>query len=158
RLDEVHGAGDGLGRAQEVDAHEAQDIRGAMLRPRPHPSMVARRPSALGRSLMFRTCLPSLAALACLTLAPPAPAAPRSKAASSDEPHLPVTTFKLRNGLTVLVSEDHNVPVVTVDVWYHVGSKDEAPGRTGFAHLFEHMMFKGSAHVGDGEHFRLVTE
>jgi zinc protease len=85
-----------------------------------------------------------------------APATAKTPPAGSVK--LPVTTFKLKNGLTVLVHEDHAVPLVAVNVWYHVGSKDERPGRFGFAHLFEHMMFQGSAHVGDDEHLRLVTE
>jgi zinc protease len=59
---------------------------------------------------------------------------------------IPHTTFKLKNGLTVIVHEDHKAPVVAVSVWYHVGSKDEPAGRTGFAHLYEHLMFGGSEH------------
>ena len=59
----------------------------------------------------------------------------------------------LPNGLTVLVHEDHKAPIVAVNVWYHVGSKNERPGRTGFAHLFEHLMFNGSEHY-DKEFFR----
>ena len=51
----------------------------------------------------------------------------------------------------MILHEDHTVPVVTVNVWYHVGSAREKPGRTGFAHLFEHLMFKGSGHVKEGE-------
>ena len=66
---------------------------------------------------------------------------------------IPYTKEILPNGLTVLVSEDHKAPLVAVSVWYHVGSKDERPGRTGFAHLFEHLMFEGSAHFDD-EFFR----
>ncbi len=64
--------------------------------------------------------------------------------------------FTLSNGLQVIYSEDHSTPVVSVDVWYHVGSRNERPGRSGFAHLFEHMMFQGSAHVKKAEHFQLV--
>ena len=60
------------------------------------------------------------------------------------------------NGLTVILSEDHTTPMVTVDVWYHVGSKNEEPGRTGFAHLFEHVMFTGSGHVPYGVQDRLT--
>ena len=63
---------------------------------------------------------------------------------------------KLKNGLRVIVSEDHSAPVYSIAVTYNVGSRDERPGRTGFAHLFEHMMFKGSEQVGPGEHFTLV--
>ncbi len=66
------------------------------------------------------------------------------------------TDTKLKNGLRVIISEDHSAPVFAVAVNYNVGSRDERKGRTGFAHLFEHMMFKGSANVGDGEHPHLV--
>jgi zinc protease len=59
---------------------------------------------------------------------------------------IPYQRFALPNGLTVLVHEDHKAPIVAVNVWYHVGSKNERPGRTGFAHLFEHLMFNGSEH------------
>lgn len=62
----------------------------------------------------------------------------------------------LKNGLRVITVEDHSAPVVAVSVTYNVGSRDERKGRTGFAHLFEHMMFKGSENVGSGEHFMLV--
>jgi zinc protease len=71
-------------------------------------------------------------------------------------PTLPVVRTVLPNGLTLLVSEDHSAPLVHVAVWYHVGSKNEKPGRTGFAHLFEHLMFEGSEHIPKGEHIRLI--
>src|SRR5256885_4115603 len=61
------------------------------------------------------------------------------------------TQFKLPNGLTVILHEDHSVPLVTVNMWYHVGSARERTGRTGFAHLFEHLMFMGSGHVKPGD-------
>lgn len=64
---------------------------------------------------------------------------------------VPYTEFTLANGLHVILHEDHTVPVVAVNVWYHVGSANEKPGRTGFAHLFEHLMFEGSKHVPEGE-------
>ena len=64
---------------------------------------------------------------------------------------VPFTQFTLPNGLSVILHEDHSVPVVSVNVWYHVGSANERPGRTGFAHLFEHLMFMGSGHVKPGE-------
>ena len=67
-----------------------------------------------------------------------------------------VETFTLPNGLTVHVVEDHSSQVVAVNVWYDVGSRNEREGRTGFAHLFEHMMFQGSANVKKAEHFQLV--
>ncbi len=71
---------------------------------------------------------------------------------------VPVETFTLPNGLRVAVHEDHAAPLVAVNVWYHVGSGREVPGRSGFAHLFEHMLFQGSAHVGDDQHFAIVQE
>src|ERR1044072_3285601 len=61
------------------------------------------------------------------------------------EVSIPHTTFVRANGLTVIIHEDHKAPIVAVNVWYHVGSKNEQPGKTGFAHLFEHLMFSGSA-------------
>jgi len=70
--------------------------------------------------------------------------------------HIPIQTFKLPNGLSVVLSEDHTAPIVAVNLWYHVGSANEREGRTGFAHLFEHMLFQGSADVGSNEHFELV--
>jgi predicted Zn-dependent peptidase len=66
-------------------------------------------------------------------------------------------TYTLPNGLRVVFSEDHTVPVVTVDVWYHVGSGNERVRRSGFAHLFEHMMFQGSANIRKSEHFQLIA-
>ncbi|MDR1990191.1 MAG: insulinase family protein [Acidobacteriaceae bacterium] len=67
-------------------------------------------------------------------------------------PKLPYDISTLPNGLTLILSEDHSTPIVHLQVWYHVGSKNERPGRTGFAHLFEHMMFKGSRNVPPDEH------
>jgi zinc protease len=71
-------------------------------------------------------------------------------------PDIPYEQFKLPNGLNVILSEDHTAPIVGVDVHYDVGSKDEKPGRTGFAHLFEHLMFQGSEHLAKGEDHRLI--
>ena len=69
---------------------------------------------------------------------------------------IPVREFKLKNGLRVVMSEDHSAPTYAIAVTYNVGSRDERKGRTGFAHLFEHMMFQGSENVGKGEHFILI--
>src|SRR5215510_9803517 len=69
---------------------------------------------------------------------------------------VPFTQFSLDNGLRVVVSEDHSAPVVAVVVCYDVGSRNEVKGRTGFAHLFEHMMFQGSENVGKAEHFKYI--
>jgi len=78
----------------------------------------------------------------------PAPAPP---AAAPKPIAVPYTMFTLPNGLTVVLHEDHSVPLVSVNVWYHVGSANEKVGRTGFAHLFEHLMFEGSGHVKEGD-------
>jgi len=72
-------------------------------------------------------------------------------------PKLQYDISKLPNGLTVVLSEDHSTPIVHLGVWYHVGSKNEKKGRTGFAHLFEHMMFKGSKNVAPEEHTSVVA-
>ena len=80
--------------------------------------------------------------------APPAPA--------HKLPEIKFAKYTLPNGLTVITHEDHRLPLVAVDLWYHVGPLNERPGRTGFAHLFEHMMFEGSEHVGEKAHIRIV--
>ena len=74
-----------------------------------------------------------------------------SSMSSADEEITEITfeKFTLSNGLTVIVHEDHKIPVVAINVWYHVGSKDELPGKTGFAHLFEHLMFNGTENYND---------
>lgn len=71
---------------------------------------------------------------------------------------IPYKKYKLPNGLTIILHEDHSDPIVHVEVMYHVGSARELVGRSGFAHFFEHMMFQGSEHVKDEEHFKIVTE
>ena len=95
--------------------------------------------------------LSTFALLAAATiLTPPAQAAELPQGAPISalvkDVSIPYTTFTLKNGLRVVVHEDHKAPVVAISVWYHVGSKDEPAGRTGFAHLFEHLMFGGSEH------------
>jgi predicted Zn-dependent peptidase len=72
-------------------------------------------------------------------------------------PRLEFQRFQLPNGLTVILHQDRSTPIVHVQTWYHVGSKDEKPGRTGFAHLFEHMMFKGSKNVEPEQHTSIVS-
>ncbi|NIM51257.1 MAG: insulinase family protein [Gemmatimonadales bacterium] len=76
-------------------------------------------------------------------------------AQSTTEIAIPYEKFVLDNGLTLIVHEDHKAPIITVNVWYHVGSKNEKPGRTGFAHLFEHLMFNGSEHYND-DYFKVL--
>lgn len=91
---------------------------------------------------MLRKTLCGLAAAACI-MAAPAVAEPNLK--------VPVTEFTLNNGLHVILHEDHTVPIVHTNIWYRVGSANEEKGKTGFAHLFEHLMFEGSGHVQEGE-------
>ena len=95
-----------------------------------------------------------LVGMALLMTAAPALAADALKVTP---PKLEVREHKLANGLDLLMYEDHSVPAATVELWYHVGSKDEKRGRTGFAHLFEHLMFQGSAHVGPEEHKNFIA-
>jgi zinc protease len=91
-----------------------------------------------------------LAAWVLVAAAAAAPAAPRP-------PKLDPRLLTLGNGLRVVLLEDHSTPIVHAQLWYHVGSKDERPGRTGFAHLFEHMMFKGSRNVRPEQHASLIS-
>jgi zinc protease len=95
--------------------------------------------SSLGRASM-RPVAPLLALV--LSAAVPSARAERLS--------VPYEMFRLANGLTVIVHEDHSAPIASVNCWYHVGSGRETPGRTGFAHLFEHLMFEGSKHVPEG--------
>jgi predicted Zn-dependent peptidase len=80
-----------------------------------------------------------------------------SAGAPANQPKVSFQEFTLNNGLKVILSEDHSAPTYSICVTYNVGSRDERPGRTGFAHLFEHMMFQGSENVGKGEHFILIS-
>src|SRR6185503_6448096 len=89
------------------------------------------------------------ALLVMLALATPAFA--QTPASAPKKIEVAYTYFTLPNGLRVILHEDHSVPIATVNTWYHVGSAHERPGRTGFAHLFEHLMFMGSGHVKPGE-------
>jgi zinc protease len=105
----------------------------------------------------------ALASLSCAqTVAPPkagaqAPAkAPAAKPAPLEVPQLKFEKYQLENGLEVILSEDHRLPMVAVNLWYHVGPANELPGRTGFAHLFEHMMFEGSRHVPGNAHIHFL--
>ena len=114
-----------------------------------------------------RTFLAAVASAAVLA-SPAAPAqragathkaSPTHAAAAAPATKLPVLKYEkytLPNGLTVITHEDHRLPLVAVDLWYHVGPLNERPGRTGFAHLFEHMMFEGSEHVGEKAHIKYV--
>src|SRR5438093_10062135 len=78
-----------------------------------------------------------------------------SPLATQTVPKIPYTKYVLPNGLTLIVHEDHKAPIAAVNVWYHVGSKNEKVGKTGFAHLFEHLMFNGSENFKD-DYFKAV--
>ncbi len=95
--------------------------------------------------------------LAFVLLAAPLGAQSRSPSPSAPPLQVPYRQFQLANGLNVILHQDRTVPIVAVNVWYHVGSANEKPGRTGFAHLFEHLMFEGSKNVPEGQ-FDLVLE
>ncbi len=101
------------------------------------------------RYLAAAVCLTTLLGLTGVAGKAPVPAAPKPL-------NIPVVYYKLPNGLRVVISEDHSSPVVAVAVYYNVGSRVEPKGRTGFAHLFEHMMFQGSANIKKFEHIRYV--
>src|SRR5437870_7712261 len=81
---------------------------------------------------------------------------PAAKPAPLETPQLKFEKYKLENGLDVILSEDHRLPLVAVNLWYHVGPANELPGRTGFAHLFEHMMFEGSKHIASSAQNRYL--
>ena len=82
----------------------------------------------------------------------------KEAAAPHPVPQVQFTEYRLPNGLRVILAPDRSAPVIAVSVVYDVGSRNERPGRTGFAHLFEHLMFQGSANVGRGEHFQLIND
>ena len=82
----------------------------------------------------------------------------RAGGPAADVPQIPFEKYTLPNGLEVILHEDHRMPEVVVDVWYKVGSKDEVAGRTGFAHLFEHVMFQGTKHVAEDKHFEYLQK
>ncbi|MDQ3309924.1 MAG: insulinase family protein [Gemmatimonadota bacterium] len=109
------------------------------------------------------TVVPLLVLVGACTTAPqqstqtaaPTPAALRT---TQGPVRITYENYKLPNGLNVILARDTAVPVVAVNLWYHVGSANEAAGRSGFAHLFEHMLFQGSANVGDDQHFKMIQE
>ncbi len=103
-----------------------------------------------GLLFVVALCLNNVTAAAVLS-----PAQGEEKAATR-APEIKYERYKLANGLEVLLHEDHKLPIVAVDIWYHVGPVKERAGRTGFAHLFEHMMFEGSKHVGEKAHFKYL--
>jgi zinc protease len=108
-------------------------------------------PLSLTRCALAAALLSSLAAAPVVRAADTLPPAKPLKV-----PELKYEKFVMPNGLLVLMHEDHRLPLVSVDLWYHVGPLNERAGRTGFAHLFEHMMFEGSEHVGEKAHIKYV--
>jgi zinc protease len=92
----------------------------------------------------------------CLVALPSLAQKKESKSATGSFPTIKYEKYRLPNGLEVILSEDHRLPLVAVNLWYHVGAANERIGRTGFAHLFEHMMFEGSKHVGPKAHFKYL--
>ncbi|GAB4436810.1 MAG: pitrilysin family protein [Anaerolineae bacterium] len=89
--------------------------------------------------------------LLALILSLPGPALAQEPDLTFADYELPLTDYTLPNGLRVILAEDHSAPVVAVDIWYHVGGANDPEGRSGFAHMFEHMMFEGSANIANGE-------
>jgi len=97
-------------------------------------------------------------ALVLVAAVPLAVADDKPAPATAADPKIEFEKYQLANGLDVILAPDRTVPLVAVNVWYHVGSGYEVPGRTGFAHLFEHMMFQGSKHVGEDRHFEVLKQ
>jgi predicted Zn-dependent peptidase len=91
-------------------------------------------------------------------VAGPTPAVPTGARAVTEVPNIEYERYTLDNGLEVILHPDPTVPLVAIDVWYHVGSGDETPGKSGFAHLFEHMMFQGAKHIGSDVHFEMLRK
>ena len=127
-----------LFRAQPTLDHTRRPAIRAFLRAAPDENAANHAANA---ALSCSPCSSSAAARHAEACSPPAEAA--------GEPEIAFTKFVLDNGLTLIVHEDHKAPIVAVNVWYHVGSKNEKPGKTGFAHLFEHLMFNGSENYND---------
>jgi zinc protease len=105
------------------------------------------------KQLLSALCLVLLAAIAAR---PVLQASSAVAAYNAPVPRLKFEKYRLPNGLEVILSEDHRLPMVAVNLWYHVGWANERPGRAGFAHLFEHMMFQGSKHIGKDQWIRML--
>ena len=117
--------------------------------PSPRPRRLAAAPGRVARVRV---------ALTGIVLAGALPASPAAAQDGFTLPAIPIDTFTLANGLKVIVAEDHSTPLVAVSMWYHVGSAHEPPGRSGFAHFFEHMLFEETENLPDGEYDRLITQ
>src|SRR5215831_3262174 len=121
--------------------------------PNPSPTVRARSSLVMLAALTALTALLSIA-----SGTPPGASRGAPPAPGSDLPQLAYEKYTLPNGLEVILHEDHRMPEIAVDVWYKVGSKDESPGRTGFAHLFEHVMFQGTKHIPEDKHFEYLQK
>jgi zinc protease len=151
----------GLGWSSKRDNRDDAEFLGA-----PDGLRSARRfgkKAAMRRRTMFRfaAVLCALSGLAAWSAVPVAPASAAGAAEGTGgtkkiSVSLPFEKYVLPNGLEVILHEDHRTPVVSVNVWYHAGSKDEGPGKNGFAHLFEHVMFQGSRNVGEDQFFKYL--
>ena len=115
------------------------------------------RRAAVGAAAVLAAATVGAAGPHTQTPPPQAAAAPVPAERITRPPRLEYVTKTLANGLRVILHEDHSTPIVHLELWYHVGSKDERPGRTGFAHLFEHLMFKGSKNVEPDQHPSWIT-
>ncbi len=123
----------------------------------PFPSTILKRPLRLPRLLSWSGFCLSLFALSLLALARPADAAPAAaRASSSAAAAVQPEKFRLANGLEIILAPDHRLPLVAFNLWVHAGPRNEAAGQTGFAHLFEHLMFAGSKHIARGQADKLV--
>src|SRR5689334_21063309 len=107
---------------------------------------------------MLKRIIPAIACLALLAGMASAQARATAKPGAAPDRTIKFQDIKLKNGLRVILSEDHSAPVYSIAVTYNVGSRNEVKGRTGFAHLFEHIMFEGSANVGRNEHSTLIKD
>src|SRR5262249_28896989 len=116
-------------------------------------NIVARPSRHRSRAARFLTALAAAFGL----VSPTSFAAPAGSTSGAENLSLSIQRATLENGLPVVMNVDHGSPSIAVCVTYDVGSRNEVPGRSGFAHLFEHLMFQGSAHVTKGEHFKLIT-
>jgi len=119
------------------------------------PKVTQERARLITRAAMISRTVATVLTFALLTAVPRAQAQGAARPAA-DAPEIPYQLFRLENGLTVILHEDHTTPIVGVHVEYDVGSKNEKEGRTGFAHLFEHLMFQGTEHLPKGEADRLL--
>ena len=101
-------------------------------------------------TMQLRSFLPAAASVAFSVLP--------SHAVASTIPDIAFEKYRLGNGLDVILHVDHRVPIAHVEVWYKVGSKDEVRGKTGFAHMFEHMMFQGTKHIPEDAYFKYLSQ